>query len=83
MPVAVTLPAMTPLRKRFANAVRRLRKAAGISQEAFAAQSGIDRSYYGRIERGEINISLDNIERIAGALAISPGKLMSEADMEP
>ncbi|MDX2059487.1 MAG: helix-turn-helix transcriptional regulator [Gemmatimonadales bacterium] len=63
-------------------AVRRLRTKAGISQEAFAAKSGIDRSYYGKIERGDINVSLDNIERLAVALGLKPGQLVTEADAE-
>ena len=70
------------LRARFGKAVRRLRVAAGISQEAFAAKSAIDRSYFGRIERGEINVSLDNIERIAKALGLSPGALLLETERD-
>lgn len=73
---------MASLKARFGEAVRRLRKGTGISQEAFAVKSGIDRSYYGRIERGEINVSLDNIEKIASALGIKPGELVTEADSE-
>lgn len=73
---------MTSLRRRFGKAVRRVRKAAGFSQEGFAARAKINRGYYGRIERGEINISLDNIGKIATALGLSVGELMVEVDKE-
>ena len=71
---------MTSLKIRFGNAVRRLRIEAGFSQEGFAAAIGIDRGYYGRIERGEVNLSLDNIEKIATGLGTSVGTLMVEVD---
>lgn len=71
---------MTTLQVRFGKAVRRLRKAAAHSQEAFAAKAGIDRGYYGKIERGEINLSLDKIEKIAESLNLTVGQLMTEVD---
>lgn len=52
----------------FGQRVRELRKAKGYSQERFAIISGLDRSYFGGIERGERNVSLDNIAAIARAL---------------
>ena len=52
----------------FGRRVRELRKAKGYSQEKFAMVSGLDRSYYGSVERGERNVSLDNIAAIAQAL---------------
>lgn len=73
---------MANIRVAFGRAVRRLRTEKGISQEAFAAKAKINRSYMGKIERGEVNVSLDNIQKIAGALQVSPGRLMSEADRE-
>jgi transcriptional regulator with XRE-family HTH domain len=62
--------------------VRRLREARGFSQEQFAAKAKIDRSYMGKIERGAVNVSIDNIQKLAKALGVTPGKLMSEADAE-
>lgn len=62
--------------------MRRLREAAKYSQEGFAAEAGINRGYYGRIERGAVNVSLDNIEKIATALGVSPGSLMTEVDRQ-
>lgn len=54
----------------FGRRVRELRKAKGYSQEGFASASGLDRSYFGGIERGERNVSLDNIAAIACALDV-------------
>jgi len=66
----------TNLRKVFAANVRRLRKAAGLSQEAFADVCGLHRTYIGSIERAERNVSLDNIERIADALKVQGSQLL-------
>jgi transcriptional regulator with XRE-family HTH domain len=60
----------------FAANVRRLRKGAGLSQEAFADACGLHRTYIGSIERAERNVSLDNIERIAAALAVGGWELL-------
>jgi len=60
----------TPLRKSFGLKVRELRKATGLSQEAFADKCGFARSYMSRIERGGANPSLDAIEILATALNI-------------
>jgi transcriptional regulator with XRE-family HTH domain len=49
-------------------AARSLRVERGFAQEAFAARAGMDRSNYGAIERGEFNVSLDTIVKIAGRL---------------
>ena len=63
---------MTPAAVRFvfgAN-VRRLRVEKGLSQEAFAEECGLHRTYVGSVERGERNVSLDNIARISVALGV-------------
>lgn len=60
----------------FGRRVRQLRKARGVSQEAFAHEIQIDRSYYGSIERGERNVSLDNICLIATGLGVPPAELL-------
>jgi transcriptional regulator with XRE-family HTH domain len=52
----------------FGQRVRELRTAKGLSQEALALVCGLDRTYIGGIERGERNVSLVNIEKIAAAL---------------
>lgn len=57
--------------------IRKIREAKGFSQEAFAAEAGIDRSYMGGIERGERNIAVLNMIRIAKALRVEMGKFFS------
>jgi transcriptional regulator with XRE-family HTH domain len=59
------------LLREFGKAVRRLRQKKGWSQESFADQCGLDRTYIGGVERGERNISLANIGLIAKALGVS------------
>ena len=61
---------------RFGIRVRELRTEQGYSQEAFADACELDRTYVGGIERGERNLALRNIERIAHALGISLEELM-------
>ncbi len=54
----------------FGERVRQIRKEKGLSQEALADLSGIDRSYMGHIERGDQNITLTKIHQIADALGV-------------
>jgi transcriptional regulator with XRE-family HTH domain len=61
----------------FGSKVRSLRKSIGVSQEVLAEKSGLDRSYVGGVERGERNISLGNIEKIALALEVEIRELFS------
>lgn len=56
----------------FGNRVRRERERMGMSQEELAARSGLHRTYVGSVERGERNVGLLNILRIAAALQIHP-----------
>jgi transcriptional regulator with XRE-family HTH domain len=60
----------------FAANLRRARLEAGITQEALAHLAGLDRTYVGQVERGERNISIGNIERLARALGIDEAELM-------
>ncbi|WP_420878712.1 helix-turn-helix domain-containing protein [Rahnella aceris] len=60
--------------------IRRLRAARGLSQEALADLAGLHRTYIGSVERCERNISLDNIERIADALNVTPASLLEKSD---
>lgn len=64
----------------FGKAVRRLRGARGWSQEEFADRVGLHRTYVGDIERGERNVSLVNIGRIAAGLQVTPSVLLAEAE---
>jgi len=60
----------------FGERVRKLRKERDFSQESFAWECELDRTYMGGIERGERNVALRNIEKIALALGISLSELM-------
>jgi len=59
----------------FGHRLRELRRIRGWSQEEFALRVGLDRSYVGGVERGERNVSLENICLLAAALEISPSEL--------
>lgn len=63
----------------FGEAVRATRLEQGISQEALADLAGLDRSYLGGIERGEHNVALINITKVAVALNLSIAELMAQA----
>lgn len=62
---------MEDIRIRFGKALRQRRGKLGVSQEEFADICGLDRTYIGGIERGERNLSLVNIEKVAKAFKIS------------
>ncbi len=67
-------------RQTFAENLRRLRKNADLSQEAFADLCGLHRTYIGAIERSEKNISIDNMEIIARALGRPLSALVTSGD---
>ena len=56
--------------------IRKKRKEKKITQEALALQCGIDRSYMGRIERGEVNITVEKLYEIAVVLKINAKELL-------
>jgi len=60
--------------------IRHYRKIKGLSQDQFAEICGFHYSYIGGVERGERNISLDNLEKIANALHVEP-KVLFEGHM--
>jgi len=66
------------LQKHFGGRVRNLRKQKGLSQEALALTCNLDRTYIGGVERGERNISLLNIHKIATALSIPVRELFND-----
>ena len=66
---------MEEVRIRFGKVLRQRRRKLGVSQEAFADLCGLDRTYVGGIERGERNVALVNIEKLARALRISLSEL--------
>ena len=68
--------------QRFGARVRYERERAGISQETLADLAGLHRTYLGGVERGERNIGLLNLVRLARALKITPSKLMADAGLD-
>ena len=68
-----------PLRDVLARNMRKLRAARGLTQEALAHESGVNRTYLSSVERAERNVSIDNVARIAKALAVEPWKLLRDA----
>jgi transcriptional regulator with XRE-family HTH domain len=66
--------------QQFGETIRTLRKAKGLSQEQLAELAGLHRNYIGGVERGERNVALLNIIRIAQALGISPSELLQGLD---
>lgn len=66
-------------RRAFGLKVRTLRLAAGFSQEALAERSGLHRTYISSLERGQRNVGLDNIIKLAAALGVPPSRVF-EAD---
>jgi DNA-binding XRE family transcriptional regulator len=67
-----------PLRDVLATNMRRLRAGRGLSQEALAHESGINRTYLSAVERSERNISIDNIARIAKGLRVEAWTLLKD-----
>ncbi|MBI3899489.1 MAG: helix-turn-helix transcriptional regulator [Gammaproteobacteria bacterium] len=64
-------------RHQLASKLRILRSARGWAQEDLSQASGLHRTYVSLVERAGCNVSLDNIERLADALAVSPSDLLS------
>jgi transcriptional regulator with XRE-family HTH domain len=70
-----TLEDRDPILKAMASKIRALREAKGYAQEIFAYEAGIDRSYYGSIERGKYSPTAINLVKIAVALGVEVGEL--------
>ena len=70
-----------PQRRLFGAAIRDRRTTLGLSQEQLAERVGCHRNYMGRIERGEQNITLDMMVRVAKALRCAIRELMADAGL--
>ncbi|PKG50338.1 MULTISPECIES: helix-turn-helix domain-containing protein [Halomonadaceae] len=68
---------MEGLAQALGRTIREKRKEKGYSQEAFALAVGIDRSYMGRIERGEVNITVAKLYTMARILGYTPADLLT------
>lgn len=64
------------IKKAFGARVRQLRTDRRCSQESFAERASLHRTYVGGIERGERNLTLENIVRLARALKVTPSELL-------
>lgn len=67
---------------RFGAHLREKRQSLGLSQEGLAARAGLHRTYVGSVERGERNVSLLNILKLARALRCNAGELLDFVDEE-
>ncbi|WP_167758003.1 helix-turn-helix domain-containing protein [Deinococcus fonticola] len=70
-------------RQRFADALRRLRQEKGLSQEELAEKADLHRNYVGSVERGERNVGVDNMERLAQALGVELVDMLGRSDDSP
>ncbi len=66
------------VKARFGSRLRQLRDERGYSQEALAERAGLHRNYVGGVERGERNVALENIVKLAKALSVKPGDLFTD-----
>lgn len=83
VPVAKRATSFEPrVARAFGEVVRALREERGVAQDKFALMADVDRSYYGKLERGERQPSLALLLRIAGALGIAGGELVSLVDAQ-
>lgn len=71
---------MHPERSAFGDRVRELRRARDLSQEALADLARLHRTYISSLERGERNVGLDNVARLASALGVTVAELFPESD---
>jgi transcriptional regulator with XRE-family HTH domain len=68
--------AIKDVRARFGRRLRELRTARKLSQEALSFEADLDRSYIGQVERGECNISIENMAKLARALKVKLSDLL-------
>ncbi|MFL6725217.1 MAG: helix-turn-helix domain-containing protein [Sphingomicrobium sp.] len=68
---------MVDVRQRLARNLRKLRQAKGVSQEAFAEEAGLHRTYISDLERGERNPTITVVDKIARALDVPIGELLN------
>jgi len=79
---AVTHNTELNVKQRFGKAIRRRRRELDFSQEELAERADLNRTYLSDIERGEVNPSLETIDRLVGALNISVAKLFRDYEID-
>jgi transcriptional regulator with XRE-family HTH domain len=75
------LPDMSAVQEAIGQAIRTARTEQGHTQEAFALKAEIDRSYMGAIERGEFNLTVNTLLKIAAGLGMSVSQLLARAGL--
>ncbi len=68
---------MAEINKKVGANIRKYRERKGLTQEELAFEADLHRAYIGQIERGEKNIGVQNLEKIAKALKTTPSKLLT------
>ena len=66
------------VKSRFGSRLRQIRDERGYSQEELAERAGLHRNYVGGVERGERNVALENIVKLAKALSVKPAELFAD-----
>jgi transcriptional regulator with XRE-family HTH domain len=74
-------PSQPDLRKVIGQNIRIFRAARGLSQEALAERCGIKRTYVGIVERGEVDLRVGTLAKIAAGLDIEPSQLLVIQDL--
>ncbi len=69
-----------PMMRRLGQAIKRRRTELGLSQTDLAHRSGVDRTFVGHIERGEVNMSLETLADLAKIVGVSLSELLAEAE---
>ena len=82
VPIRRVTEPVVPLKVAFGRAVHRLRVAAGYSVEQLGARAGLHPTDVAAIERGDINLPLVTIERVAAALGVRVSELLAEAERQ-
>ena len=75
-PYDLCMPKTPQIVQKFGKSIRKLREERGISQEKLATRSGVHRTYIGMIERGEKNVTLSSVEKLAKGLGVRVKELM-------
>jgi transcriptional regulator with XRE-family HTH domain len=74
-------PKKSKANRALGEAIRAIRSDQGETQESFAIKAGIDRSYYGALERGEFNMTVDTLMTVAEGLGVSAWELWKRAGL--
>jgi transcriptional regulator with XRE-family HTH domain len=74
-------PKKSDANRALGDAIRAIRSEQGLTQEAFAIRTGIDRSYYGALERGEFNMTVDTLVTVANGLGVPASEIWRRAGL--